>query len=56
MLYIVFKILLKSKVVAMEDIDFGPELESIREWKEAEAVEAEKSQVGLARRVWDKIF
>ena len=55
-LYIVFKILLKSKVISMNDINFGPELQSIRYWKEAEAIAAEKSHTGLAKRVWDKIF
>ena len=40
----------------MENISFTQELESIREWKEVEAIEAEKSQVGMAKRVWDKIF
>jgi len=55
-LYIVFKILLKSKVISMDDINFGSELQSIRYWKEAEAVEAEKSHTGLAKRFWNKIF
>ena len=40
----------------MENISFTQELESIREWKEVEAIAAEKSQVGMAKRVWDKIF
>lgn len=40
----------------MEDISFTQELESIREWKEAEAIEAEKSHVGMAKKIWDKIF
>lgn len=40
----------------MEDINFGPELESIREWKEAEAIEAEKSHVGMAKRILNKVF
>tara|TARA_R110002060_G_scaffold74456_2_gene83703 strand:- start:227 stop:385 length:159 start_codon:yes stop_codon:yes gene_type:complete len=52
----VFKILLKSKVISMDDINFGSELQSIRYWKEAEAVEAEKSHTGLAKRFWNKIF
>jgi len=55
-LYIGFKILLKSKVVPMEEISFTSELESIRDWKETEAIEAEKSQVGMAKKIWDKIF
>jgi len=40
----------------MKNISFTQELESIREWKEVEAIEAEKSQVGMAKRIWDKIF
>jgi len=55
-LYIVFKIVLKSNVIPIEAISFGQELESIREWKEVEAIAAEKSQVGTGKKIWDKIF
>jgi len=47
---------LKSKVISIEAISFGQELESIREWKEVEAIAAENSQVGTAKKIWDNIF
>ncbi|KAH7374125.1 amino acid permease [Cadophora sp. MPI-SDFR-AT-0126] len=55
-LYIGFKFLLKSRVISMEDINFGPELRSIRDWKEFEAIEAEKSHVSLVKKIWGKVF
>lgn len=55
-LYIFFKLLLRSKSTPMRDLDFRAELESIREWKEAEAIEAEKTHVGVGKKIWNKIF
>ena len=55
-LYIIFKVSLKSKVIPAEEIPFGPTLESIREWKQAEAIEAEKHHVSMGKKIWDKVF
>ncbi|ESZ91882.1 amino acid permease [Sclerotinia borealis F-4128] len=53
-LYAFFKLFLKSKIIPLDRINFEPELNSIRRWKETS--ELMKEDKNLARRVWDKIF
>lgn len=53
-LYIFFKFYLKSSVIPLENIDFEPELDSIREWKDREGMERHEEKI--VKRVWDKLF
>ncbi|KAB8304043.1 hypothetical protein EYC80_005389 [Monilinia laxa] len=53
-LYAFFKFFLQSKVIPLDSINFGPELDSIRQWKEtSELLKEDKS---LGRRILNNIF
>ncbi|EDN96566.1 hypothetical protein SS1G_01492 [Sclerotinia sclerotiorum 1980 UF-70] len=53
-LYAFFKLVLKSKVIPLESIDFDFELDSIYRWKETS--DLMKEEKNLVKLVWDKIF
>ncbi|RAL62890.1 hypothetical protein DID88_004731 [Monilinia fructigena] len=53
-LYAFFKFFLQSKVIPLESINFEPELDSIRQWKETS--ELLKEDKNLGRRIWDNVF
>ncbi|KAF4634300.1 hypothetical protein G7Y89_g3808 [Cudoniella acicularis] len=55
LLYVFFKLYLKSKVVQLGQIDFSTELESVRVWKEAEGNGIFEEKKRLAK-LWYKIF
>lgn len=54
-LYIFFKIYLRSKIVPLEQIDFSDELESIRSWRDSEENPVWQDEK-VVKRVWNKIF
>lgn len=57
-LYLFFKFFLKSRMVALEHLDFTPMLASIVEWRDVgESVGSvnEKSESSLVR-MWKKLF